>query len=364
MKPLRFKHAVLFLAILLIGKASTGTVQDEYSKNEHKEYQVNEETILSVTNKYGDMNITNWEKDVVSIDVTVTVDHSKEEKARELLDDILIHFSQQGNTIKAETEFDKGFNRSGGIFDFDSDTKEFSIDYTIKMPRYLNIELENKYGDVFINEVTGRADIAVKYGNLKANKILRDNSKPLSHVYLAYSNGDIQEVNWLKLTLKYTPDQCEIGKSKALIALTKYSKLEVGESSSLVCESKYDDYRIGTLSNLVVEAKYTDFKVNRVNKQIDLESKYGDFDVNTVPRDFKKIKIDNSYGQIDIGIDSDASYRLEGEAQYTSIDYPDTGRVNRIEKNTEVRVSGIVGNESNPKSVVEVDTRYGKVDLD
>mgnify|MGYP001071347102 CR=1 FL=1 len=363
MKQLRCKFSVLFLALLL-GSMTLQAASDEYSKNKRKEYEVNKQTLLSVTNKYGDVNITNWDQDRVSIDVTVTVEHRKEEKARELLDEILINFSQEGNTIKAETDFDKGFNRSGGIFDFDSDTKEFSIDYTIKMPTYLNLELENKYGDVFINEVTGRADIAVKYGNLKANKILRDNSKPLSHVYLAYSNGDIEEVNWLKLTLKYTPDQCEIGKSTALIALTKYSKLEVGESSSIVCESKYDNYRIGTLSNLVCEAKYTDFKVDEIKKKIDVESKYGDFDVNSVPKSFEKIKIDNSYGSIDIAIDSDASYKIQGEAEYANIDIPQGGKVNRIERNTEVKISGTVGSESNPKSEVQINTRYGNVDLD
>jgi len=363
MKPLRCKFTGLFVALLL-GSITLQAASDEYSKNKHKEYEVDEQTILSVTNKYGDVNITNWEQNRVSIDVTVTVDHRNEEKARELLEEILIHFSQEGSTIKAETNFDKGFNRSGGIFDFDSDTKEFSIDYTIKMPKFLNLELENKYGDVFINEVTGRADIAVKYGNLKAKKILRDNSKPLSHVYLAYSNGNIEEVDWLKLTLKYTPDQCKIGKSTALIALTKYSRLEVEESSSIVCESKYDNYRIGTLSNLVCEAKYTDFKVNTIKKKIDVESKYGDFDVNSIPKSFEQIRVDNSYGQIDIAIDSDASYKIKGEAEYADINLPQGGSVSRIERNTEVKISGTVGSDSNPKSEVRIKTRYGNVDLD
>jgi hypothetical protein len=364
MKPLRFKHAAFILALLLLGSITLQAAEDEYSKNKKKEYQVNDQTVLSVTNKYGDVNITNWDKDIVSIDATVTVDHRNEEKARELLDEIVINLSREGNTITAETEFDKGFNRSGGLFDFDSDAKEFSIDYSIKMPKYLNIELENKYGDVFINEITGRADIAVKYGNLKANKILRNNTKPLSHVYLAYSNGNIGEVNWLKLTLKYTPDQCEIGKSKALIAMTKYSTLELEESSSLVCESKYDNYRIGTLANLVCEAKYTEFNIDRVTKQIDLDSKYGDFDVDEIPAGFKKIKVENSYGQIDLNIASDASYQLEGEAGYTDIEYPDESSVNRIERNTDLRVSGTVGKKGNPDSKVEINTRYGKVSLE
>jgi hypothetical protein len=364
MKPLTFKHAAFLTAIVLLFNLNLQAAQDEYSKNKHEEYDVNEQTVLVLSNKYGDVDITNWENDKVSIDVKVTVDHRREEKARELLEDILIRINKDGNTIEAITEFDKNFSSSGGLFDFGDDSKEFKVDYDVKIPKYLNLELENKYGDVFINEISGHAEIAVKYGNFKANKILRDNTKPLSHVNLEYSNGNIGEVNWLKLTLKYTPNNCEIEKAKALIAVTKYSKLNVEEASSLVCESKYDNYRLGTLSNLVCEAKYTDFRIERINKKIDVESKYGDIRVEYVPQNFEKVTIDNKYGQIDIGIDDDASYRIEGEAEYADIDFPNSGRVSRIEKNTEMKVSGRVGENENTESEVRITTKYGSVELE
>ncbi|MFP4621864.1 MAG: hypothetical protein ACLFM7_11185 [Bacteroidales bacterium] len=363
MKPLKLKHGATTLILALCLSINAHAAQDEYSKNKHREYDVNEETVLVISNKYGNVDVTNWNRDKVSVDITVTVDHRREERARELLEDIIPEISQQENTIRAITNFDRNFSRSGGLFNFGDDTKEFKIDYEVKAPRYINLELENKYGDVFINEITGRADIAVKYGNLKANKILRDNSKPLSHVNLAYSNGNIGEVNWLKLTLKYTPNNCQIDKAKALMAVTKYSKLNVTETSSIVCESKYDNYRLGTLSNLVCEAKYTDFRIDRLNKKLDLVSQYGDFAVGKVPGNFEKINVENKYGKVNIGIDGDASYHLKGKAEYARIGFPASDGVSRIEKNTEMNVSGRIGKDENTQSEVNITTKYGNVDL-
>lgn len=363
MKLLKLKQATI-LVLAVCFSVNLQAAQDEYSKNKHKEYDVNEKTLLVLSNKYGNVNVTNWQQDRVSIDVKITVDYRREDEAKELLEDINVEINKQDNTIEAITEFERNFNRSGGLFNFGDDSKEFTINYEVKIPRYLNLELENKYGDVFINEITGRADIAVKYGNFKANKILRDNTKPLSQVNLAYSDGSIGEVNWLKLSLKYTPNNCNIEKAKAIIAVTKYSKLNVNQVSSLVSESKYDNYRLGNLTNIVCEAKYTDFRIERVSKKIDLESQYGDFRVNEIPMGFEKIKIDNKYGRVNLGIDGNASYRLKGEANYADIDFPDSGRVSRIEKNTEMKVSGLVGKDKNTKAEVNIITKYGNVDLE
>jgi hypothetical protein len=363
MKPLKFRKAAFILALIISANISIYAGQDEYSKDIQKEYDVNAQTVLEIENKYGDVDITNWEKNKVVFDIKITVDHRKEEKARELLEYINIEFNQSGNTISAITDIDDKFNKSGWIFDLGGDTKEFSINYKVKMPKNLELELKNKYGDVFIDEIHGRADIAVKYGNLNANKIIRDNTKPLSKVFLGYSDGStIEETQWLKLELKYS--KLEIEKSKALIGVTKYSKLYIDEASSIVCESKYDQYKVGELSNFVGEAKYTDFRFKKVNKKLDLVTKYGDVEVNSVPKGFEKIDIENKYGHIEIEIDEDASYKLEGEAEYADIDYPSGYKISRIEESTDLSVSGIIGNDQNTKSEVIIDTQYGGVELD
>lgn len=358
MKAQKSKLTLLLISIqlLVIFAASAGT--QEYTKNLHQDYDADQNTLLIIQNKFGNVNINDWDKNQVSIDVTIKIDHKNEEKAKELLNYINVEFSKEGNTLKAITTIDEKFNNG---FSWSDNKKEFSIDYEVKIPKKLQLNLENKYGNAFINEITGHSVITIKYGNLKANKIIRDNTRPLSEIYLAYSNGTIKECEWLKLTLKYS--KLEIEKSKALIAVTKYSKLYVDNASSIVSESKYDTYKIGKVANFVTTAAYTDFKFVEIYKKLEVENRYGGITVEHMPGDFEKIDIDNEYGNVKIGLEAGTSYQLNGIAKYGDIEYPEGGRISRIKETTETTVNGIVGNNDKTASVVEITTKYGSVNL-
>ena len=357
MKAQKFKSTLLLIFVQLLVITTAFAAGEEFSKNLHKEYDADANTLLIIQNKFGNVDINNWDKNKVSI----TVDHKNEEKAKELIDYINIKFKQSGNTIEAITEIDDKFSK-WNTFSFGDDNKDFSIDYKVNIPKNIKLDLSNKYGSVFINEIAGHSKISVKYGNLKVNKISRENVKPLSEVYLAYSKGTIDECVWLNATLKYS--KLEIEECKALIAVTKYSKLFVEKGSSIVCESKYDEYRIGNITNFVTTSAYTDFEFNEISKKLDFDNRYGSISVDYVPEDFEKIDIENEYGNVDIRISPEASYNLKGYAKYADIDYPETNRISRIKENTSLQVEGLVGTDSNTKSVVNIETKYGSVDLD
>lgn len=361
MKAPIFKSVILLIFVQLLVISSAFALSDEFSKNLHKEYNADANTLLIIENKFGDIDINNWDKNKVTIDVTITVDHRNEDKAKELLDYITVNFKQSGNTIEAITDIDDKFSK-WNTFSFNDDDKEFSIDYKVYIPNDIKLDLENKYGSVFINEIKGHADIAVKYGNLKINKITRGNVKPLSQVYLAYSKGTIEECKWLNINIKYS--KLEIEEAQALIAITKYSKLYVDKASSIVCESKYDEYRLGSLTNFVASTAYTGYEINEIYKKVEIDNRYGGIDIDYVSADFEKISIENEYGDIDIGIDPNASYHIKGYAKYADIDYPGIGKVSRIKENTSLQIEGLVGEDNNTKSYVEIETKYGDVDLE
>ncbi len=361
MKAPKFKSTLLLILVQILVISSAFAVSEEFSKNLHKEYDADAKTLLIIQNKFGDVDINNWDRNKITIDVTITVDHKNEEKAKELIDYINVKFSQSGNTIEAITEISDKFSKRN-TFTFGGNNKEFSIDYKINIPKDIKLDLENKYGSVFINEIAGHAKISVKYGNLKVNKMTRENIKPLNEISLGYSHGTIEECKWLNLTLKYS--KLKIEECKALIAVTKYSKLYVEKGSSIVCESKYDEYRIGKVTNFVTSSAYTGFDINEIYKKLEFDNRYGSLDVDFVPANFEKISIENEYGDVDISIDPNASYNLKGYAKYADIDYPNEGRVSRIKENTSLRVEGLVGTDNSTKSVVEIETKYGSVDLD
>jgi len=348
------------LSLLLIAAVSLTAMASEVSKKLNHEFKIDDNSSLTIQNKYGKVDVQNWNEKKVVIDVVIMIEHPDKEKAEKLLEYLDVNFSTDGNESKAITKINEKFNKLKG--NNWGNGKKFSINYTVKMPKDLDLNLSNKYGDVYIDELTGHSDINVKYGNLQANKILRNDTKPLSTLTLGYGKGSVTEVGWMKIEIKYS--KLKIEKSRALILLSKYSKLYIDEASSIVSESKYDAYEIGKTDNFVIEGAYSGYKIGYLGKKLSLTTKYTGTTVEKIPASFELIKISNSYGGIKLGIASDASYNLKGEARYAKISFPPSNNMSRIEKSNSATYDGIVGSSSNPKATVTITTSYGGVKLD
>jgi hypothetical protein len=356
MKTRMFSLAVLFGAFISL--SGEWALASELTKEYHEEYDANENTLLKLNNQYGNMDIRNWDDPKIRIDVTVKVEHSNDERAEKMLSYIDVKFTSSGNTVTAETVFDDKFSRSGTW----KNGNDFEINYTVQMPAKIDLELYNKYGQVNIEEVAGHVNLELKYGKLLIDKLSRGNVKPLNTITLGYANGSsITECNWLKTSIKYS--SLDIGRARAFVGYTSYMKLSIGEASSVVIEGKYDGYQFGALANLVINTAYSNIKAERLDKKLEADTKYTNVTVDYMPADFELINVTSKYGTYRIGIDDNASYQLEGEAGYSKIYYPETGRVSRIQENTSMEVSGTVGTDPNPSAKVKITTKYGNVKL-
>ncbi len=358
MKTMKFKNYLLSI-ILLIVSFSIYSIGDA-TKNIHKEYSVKNGYNMMVENKFGDIDIYNWDKDQITIDVTILVEHINDEKAQHLLDYINVEFYESDNEIKAITTFNEGFDKiTNSIFTVGS--KEFSIDYKINMPDYMNIIISNKYGNMFVSKVSGLTRLNMKYGNIKIIEMLNEKQEPMNKVELGYGNITIDKCTWLKVDIKYS--NADIDNSNNLDINSKYSKLNIGNTESCTIDSKYDTYNFKKVSRLQIETEYSKYKIGQLDKKFIVESKYTNFNVNSVDQNFENISIENQYGSIKLNIDENASYKIEGEAKYCKIFYPDNSSVSRIIENTEMQVNGIVGDNKNTTSKVKIDTKYGHVYL-
>lgn len=335
------------------------SAQEKIGKEVHESYDINSKTSLSIQNKYGNIDIQNWDKKNIDVKVQIKLYDVSDKKAEELLEMIEIKHYKEGDKIVFETEFDDSFSKS--LMRINNGDKKFEVNYIVNMPHFIPVDLLNKYGNVFIDRVSSASKIAVMYGKLKANNISSVNKEPMTEVILGYSEGNIEESSWLKVNIKYS--KLKIEESKALIVLSKYSKIYIDRGSSLVSESKYDTYEVGTLANIFAESEYSNFKFKSIGKKIHLETKYTDVKVGYMPASFEQIKIVNRYGGYSIGIEDGASYLIKGIAKYGSIVYPDDARVNRFQETTELKVEGRIGSNEEATAKVYIDTKYGTVKL-
>ncbi len=334
------------------------SAQEKIGKEIRGSYEIKEGTNLTLENKYGNIDLRNWEKNSVDVTVQIKLFDVSEQKAQEILKMINIVQLTEGNNIIYRTEFDEDFGKS--LMNNNGD-KKFEINYIVNMPQTLPVNVTNKYGNVFIDKLSATSTITVKYGKLKANSIASSSNDNLTQIYLAYSDGNIELCSWLKTEIKYS--KLEINESKALVIVSKYSKLFLERGSSLVAQAKYDEYQIGTVANFVVQADYCNFRFKSIGKKLNSETSYSDVKIAYMPPSFESVNITNRYGAYHIAIEDGASYNLKGISKYGDISYPKTGKVSRFQETTELNVDGYVGSNANSKSKVTIDTKYGSVNL-
>ncbi len=351
MKKIEKYKISLFLMLLLF---TSSALADDFTKKYKKEFNVNSESTLELSNKYGNVHVENWDQNKVFIEVVITIRKANEKKANSIFKKIKIEFSSEDNIHKATTEIIESISGS------------FSIDYNVKMPTAMNLKLTNKYGNIFVDQIDGHALIIGKYGDLRINKLTRGNVKPINQIYLGYTGGGslVSEANWLKIVVKYS--DIEIKTAKALMIDSKYSKVQIDKVRSVVAESKYDKpYEIGEITNFVVTSgAYSSYEIGILHKKLDAIVKYSSFSIENVTDDFESIDLQMKYGNIDISIAEKASYNLKADVEYGSIDYVHSKNMNKIADNTDVSIFGLVGNNKSTKAKITVVAKYSNVEID
>jgi len=340
---------ITFLMLSVIN--AEAFTKEEFTKRFHEEYTADVNTILKIKNKFGDVNLEDWDKDQVVIDVTITVKTESEDKANRIFDRITISIDKDGNLISAITEIDDKINNSG----------KFSIDYSLKVPQYIILDLANKFGNVFINDLSGKVNIYVGYGSLMINSLSRADEDPLNEIDLAYCNkASISEVAKAKVIIKYS--KIDILNSEKLLLYSKYSKVKIEKVNALISEAAYDTYKIDEVVDFSSIGKYCDYSLNKIMNSIDVEIKYGNLTVAYVSPEFESIKSYSKYGQVRLGIAENASYRIDAEVEYGGIEHPNSDNLSRIKDNTGTELKGVIGS-SKSKSFVEINAKYGSVNL-
>lgn len=350
-----------FLLLLALTFTGLSLQAQEVSKEYHKEYSANQNTSLSINNKYGDVVVSTWDRNQIVIDVKVTILLPNREKAEKLMSYIDVIFTEEGENISARTFIDERFGFTG----WGNSSRRFSIDYTVNMPEGNDLAVTNRYGDTELGEHSGKVSLDIKYGDLKAIDLTRGNVKPLSYLNIAYGKADIDRAGWLDVTARYS-GSLRIGRSQALLLDSRYSKLNLEETSSVVADSKYDNIRIGTMNNLVMDCGYADIVIGTLSRKLVFDGQYGSFTIEQIPEKFEDLEVRTKYTGVRLGIASSADYELDARLSYGDLRF-DSERfrhTRQIIENTSKEYSGIMGEEESPAARVSIVASYGTVRLD
>ena len=347
------KTIKLTLTALLLLTFSLGIIaRTEVSKDFHEKYPTTTSTNLNISNRYGDVTIHNTMQDVLTIDVVVRVESNSQKKSEEILETIAISLSKNGNNIIAATEIEGNVRWTNVNVD---------IDYTINMPSYVNTQLELRYGDAIIDEIVGRFDAEVRYGNFRANLLQPNESGRVNSLEMAYC-GQVSVKSFDKINLVLSYSDAKIDNGNALNIVCKYSDISLGDIAIVKAELGYSDLELSSALDVSVEGRYSDMNLGFVNRSLVVDTKYGDVDVDMLGKNFELVRVEAAYSDIDMGVEDGANYKIDLSSSYGDISFPKMFVTGGDNEGSSRSIKGHVGDE-NTKNEMQMVSRYGDIDV-
>lgn len=349
--------------ILLIFSSLSGQSNSEI-RSLIKTVPVDKESSLEVYNKYGTIHITSWNRDSASVRAEIKAYAPNQAKLNKMFDGIKVNITETKNLVRAQTDFTQNINMlfesfkgmTSKLITYDS---RVEINYYINIPEYLNLKVENKYGDVYMENNTGTFSITASNGSFKANSLGKNSS-----INLTFCDATINSVSSGNIDASFS--EISIGETEDISINSISSRFDIKKAGIIRTESRRDKFYISNIGSLHGNSYFTDYKVTSLRKELNLTTRYGSVNADFIEKGFETININSGYSDISLGFDQGSSYNLDIRHINAFLVLPDkniyTEQKALDEEKKEYMTYGTVG--KNPGTTkVKIDATRGNIYL-
>jgi hypothetical protein len=296
----RLIYSIFALICIAFSSFSKEGIQKQ--KKIAERYTVGKADNVYIDNQYGKVHVSTWDQNIVTIDVTITAVNKSETKAQEMLDKVSIQ--QSGNTNGSHTILYKTIIRSNNIKL--NTIENIQIDYVIHIPKTLELEVKNKFGDVYLADHAGKLNLNVSYGTIKTESLTNENIL----VRVAFGGAYLSGLR--RGTVESSYSGLYIGKADEIHVVNKFGNTEIGNVKNLTIEQKYGSLEIASVERIKGEASFSDVGIDRFSKSLDMIMKYcSKADLGEVGADVEFVKIDAFFSSLYFKMKDNASLKLD-----------------------------------------------------
>ncbi len=277
-----------------------------------------------IDNKYGDVQIEGWDESKLSVEMSVTVHHKDKDKAYNLLDRIEATVLEGENFVNITSTIR---SKSSSFLDdllrdftkkLDISKTNIDINYIIKLPSELKVDVVNTFGDVFIDNCIGYLNANVSHGALRINSLLTS-----ADIKLKFGELHARDLPDAELIMKNS--EAYITNGENLIVESNSSVLEIESLKELQIIGARDKIQIKKLNVLSGNVKYTSIQLTELGKSMDLTMQLGDLRCDMIDGQESKIRIEQRSSDVDINI-ANAAFVLEATMQGGSFRLPESAQ--------------------------------------
>jgi len=261
--------ALLLLFVFL----SFNAYSYENEKVLKKNYKADKNTELVIENSFGYVDVESTKGTQIEIEVSIWASGSSQDMVDKFINDINVNFREDGNEIIARTS---NISNNGKV-------KKFKVNYTVKLPENLPLEVDLSFGELKLKDHKGRVEAEISHGSINASRLIN----PSNEIELKHSKGNI--------------------------VFLAASELEL-EHSTLNVEE---------LINLNLDNEFSTLKVKELKGDVKAEVQHGKFIADFTDKKFNEILLKVDFSEVKLNLSKDASYELTYKGAFSKLDAPD-----------------------------------------
>ena len=291
--------------------------QAREEKSITKSFPIGANGQLLITNKYGFIECNIWNKDSVKIQTDIIVNTRKNDDAQDLINSIRINYNQFVDLVEAETVF--GDNRKSFLKSYLSkidpfDNNKVDVNYTIWMPATIKLEINNKFGDVLLENSEGDIDVTLSYGDLRIDQHAGNATLDLKFGRLVGNT-----MNYIKVDLRNY--DVKLNRVEELNLSSAGSEITINEVNYARIDLSRDELEIENIRIIKGKANLSDIELLKVFEEVDLNLKNSSFETDEFAQNIKRVEIKEESSQIDMNI-RNLNIGLEAELEDAQLSVP------------------------------------------
>lgn len=344
---------LLFIVVPSLALATNGKKKWKHTENKtyNKEFSVNADALLKVSNTFGNVDITSWNENKVKIDVLITVGGNDQQKVKEQIQKISVSFSNTASLVEAITKVEKKkWKWKKG------NKMSMQINYTIKVPKSNKVDISNDYGNISLDEIDGMARINCDYGKL----ILGDLNASNNEINIDYCSGSsINSMGGGSINADYSG--IKVAKSGPVTLNADYTTSVFEDADNLEFNCDYGSLKVSGAANVSGSGDYLSTKIDNLKGNMDVRTSYGALVVNGFGNG-SNINVNSSYTGVSLKYNSGTNFKFDIKTSYGGINLGDDANItNKKKEISSKHYEGYVG--SNSGTMVTVKGDYGGVTI-
>lgn len=295
-----------FLFVSLFGVSLNAQTE---SKHYEQSYAIEKKANLIIDTEFADVKIIPHDKPEIVMQVDVKVTCSKAENAKKMIEHIDVGMKQSGNDVALEVELG---NRLSNV--------ELDVQVTIKAPVYVNLSTEMEYGNLNLNEITGRYDIGIEFGAVTVGKLLNDS--PDNRLNLEYCEPVI--IGIMKKG-KINADFSDVKlKAAGDVRISgDYTDYFIGKAIAVHAHMDFGSLSVQEVAGISFQGDYVAVQLEKVLEQARFEMDFGSLNIQYLDENFENLIIESDYLDASVNLGKLEGFVIDGYLEYTDVDVPD-----------------------------------------